>query len=335
MSNVLILTGCAGFIGLNFLKYALGKKIVEDYDAVVSIDKLGYATQYNEEEYRNICLENGIKMLHININELKKSAGTFKDFGECKYDVLNFASESHVDNSIEAPHEIFMENAGIPGNLITVLGIERINKWIQISTDEIYGELPLNAEYEDWFQADGNFHPNNPYSASKASQDMFLMSMQHTFGLNLQFIRLANQFGPWQHPEKMLPVTIIRSLAGDSIKIYGDGSNIRQWTPVRQSVKVIYEQLKNDSTNTVLIAKKYTPLINNNDVVEIWRGILKNKHDIETTTEYIEDRKGHDTMYALQTTEAVDEMFDTTLVAEFEATIDHYVKYKDHYVGLS
>ena len=329
----LILTGCAGFIGFNFLKHALASGVAEEYDNVYSIDKLGYAAFYNIKEYEELCDANNIHCVSMPIANLADGYVFTFDSDEEKVDVLNFASESHVDRSIDSPSSIFMENAAIPSQLIDAIGVDRINKWIQISTDEVYGELPLDTESSKWFKVGDNFHPNNPYSASKAAQDMYLLSMEHTFNLNLQFIRLANQFGPHQHPEKMLPATIIRAFKGESIKIYGTGDNIRQWTPVTHSVKVIYDQLMNDSVETVFIAKMYVPLLTNNEIVEAWRSELLNQYNVTTEIEYIEDRKGHDTMYALQTTEEVDAVFlETTLEQEFAATIKFYHDNLERYI---
>lgn len=333
--KVLILTGCAGFIGLNFLKLATNQKLCDYYDVVYCIDKIGYASKYNVEEYNKFCkcpFKGYIRQVNKPVSQITGSC--LSGMKNASYDVLSFASESHVDRSIASPLSVFMENAAIPGHIMNALSGFHIRKWIHISTDEVYGDLPLDAKYEDWFNVNSNFHPNNPYSASKAAQDCYLMSMKHTFGINVQFIRLANEFGPYQHPEKMLPATILRAIRGETVKIYGDGTNIRQWTPVRSAVEVIYDQLLKEDTETILIAKKYYPLINNNEVVHIWKEILNKKYNIDFNIEYITDRLGHDTMYALQTTSYVDKFFTASLESEFESTIDHYMENKEHYLDL-
>jgi dTDP-glucose 4,6-dehydratase len=168
--------------------------------------------------------------------------------------------------------------------------------------------------------------PQNPYSASKVAQDVFLRSIQHTFGLKLKFIRLSNQFGPYQHTEKMLPATILRALKGESIKIYGEGKNIRQWCPVTSSVKIISDVLFDSISPT---AKD--KLLNNNEVVAIWSKILAEKHGIKTSILYVPDRLGHDLMYALKTNKIVDEYYKTPLIEEFETTIKHYIDNKEYY----
>ena len=330
----LLVTGCAGFIGLNFLKYFLEQN--HGYNTIYSVDKMGYATKYNKEEYYSVCKKYNIKNLDFNINDISGSLNLDKE----KFDILNFASESHVDNSIENPFGIFDENSKIPASCIRIVGgLDYINKFVHISTDEVYSEI----EYDDienidkWFTPETNIHPNNPYSASKAAQDCFLMSMEHTFGLNLRFIRLANQFGPWQHPEKMMAATCLRVLNGDSVKIYGEGKNVRQWTPVVDSVKVIYDVLVGKIDKPITHISKYdfegeTPVIlNNNDVVEVWVQLLEKFGYNNIKKEYIQDRKGHDKAYALRTTEDILSYFDTTLIQRFEETIKFYIKNKEIY----
>ena len=333
----LLLTGCAGFIGLNWLKHFVTQN--HGYDNVISIDKLGYATTYNKNIYFNICQKGNITHHTHNLS----ISDYYPILQGNEWDILDFASESHVDNSIKDPNAIFNENSKIPGTIVQMVGINNIRKYIHISTDEVYSEIPLDKvnDINYWFKETDPIKPNNPYSASKAAQDCYLMAMKHTFGLNVKFIRLANQFGPHQHKEKMFPATISRVLNGESIKIYGKGENIRQWTPVVDSVKVIYDaligKLDSEFRNDVLHISKYEfdengnqKLFNNNEVVLLWEDILKNKISengwlLSITKEYIEDRKGHDTAYALITTDKVQEYFTTPLNERFKETIDFYV----------
>jgi len=328
MSKVLVVTGCAGFIGLNFLKHVMKSNVKEHYDQIVSIDKMGYASTYNVDYYSDICKDRHITRIDANINDLPSI-----DFSmNTTVDIVNFASESHVDNSIAAPEKIFLENSQITVNLLKIFPKEMIRKFIHISTDEVYGELEYGCEYSDWFKPGDPISPNNPYSASKVAQDAYLMSMRHTFGLNVQFVRMANQFGPHQHPEKMFPSSILKVIKKEPITIYGSGENIRQWTPVVHTVKVIYDLLFNNGNEDVLIAKHYKPLFNNNEIVNIWLGIFERQYNMRTEITYIGDRKGHDTMYALQTTDRVRSYFNNTLGDEFEATIKHYVDNQDIYL---
>jgi dTDP-glucose 4,6-dehydratase len=178
-----------------------------------------------------------------------------------------------------------------------------------------------------WFKPDSPFLPNNPYAASKAAQDCYLRSMEHTFGMNVVTVRMANQFGSWQHPEKMLPATIGRILSNQSIKIYGEGKNIRQWTPVSQTVNHIRNILETENATTIHLGADQS-LLTNNSVVEMWRKIMLYKYRIESKVEYIIDRKGHDKMYAIQPTL---KYAYTNLDKEFEETLAHYVDREEHY----
>lgn len=330
MKNILIVTGGAGFIGMNFVKHYIAFKhyiASNPFDAVIFIDKMGYATVQNKDLYHfHVSSNPSFVSIEDNINNL---AGKSLPFGELGYApnfyVVNFASESHVDNSITTPAQVYNENACIPSNLVAALGLENIRKFVQISTDEVYGDLDyaFKDNYSKWFTPNSPFLPNNPYAASKAAQDCYLRSMQHTFGLNLVTVRMANQFGPYQHSEKMLPATIKRAVSGMPIKIYGEGKNIRQWTPVTQTVKHIYNILTTPSVNnTTIHLGAAQSLLTNNDVVDMWRKILKDNHGKDTTIQYIEDRKGHDKMYAIQPTLIYDYI---NLNKEFEDTIAHYV----------
>jgi dTDP-glucose 4,6-dehydratase len=305
----LILTGCAGFIGLNFLKQNfVDKTRLSKYEVIVSVDKLGYATTFNQAVYSVICKQNGIIRVDSNINDIEKMKEIYNPCSqtECHiiWDVLDFASESHVDNSITNPWFSFTENAMIPSNLIQWIGgVKKINKYFHISTDEVYGDI----EYEDahkkekWFTVNSPIKPSNPYSASKVAQDMFLHSLWKTFGLNVTLIRMANQFGPYQHIEKMIPASIKRVLEGDSIKVYGSGKNMRQWTWVEETVKMIYGILINpmESNNfDIYHLSDERNLVDNNTITKYLVSSLS-KCGFDSRVDYIEDRKGHDKAYAL------------------------------------
>jgi dTDP-glucose 4,6-dehydratase len=318
----LIITGMAGFIGFNFLLKTSGE-FHKHYDKIISIDKMGYATQHNRESYISLCKGLEIECYNVNINDIYKITKFSQEF---TWDILDFASESHVDSSIKNPASLFNENSTLPSNLLSAFeDMKSIRKFVHISTDEVYGDLDyaLKDNYSQWFTPKSPFLPNNPYAASKAAQDCYLRSLQHTFGLNLVTVRMANQFGPYQHSEKMLPATIKRAVSGMPIKIYGEGKNIRQWTPVTQTVKHIYDILADvNVNNTTIHLGAAQSLLTNNEVVDMWRKILKDKHGRDTTIQYIEDRKGHDKMYAIQPTLIYDYK---NLNEEFESAIDHYV----------
>lgn len=332
MRNLLV-TGTAGFIGINFAKYLVKdpKGILNIYDKVYFIDKMGYATKYNVEEYNKIKQNERISFIDKNINEITDSWFNIPT----SWDILNFASESHVDNSLTKPFDIFEENSKIPVSICKLIGIENINHFYHASTDEVYGELPLTNKFEDfnWFSKNSNMKPNNPYSASKAAQDCFLMSIQHTYGMGLTLFRMANQFGGFQHPEKMLPASILRAIKGETIKIYGEGKNIRQWTPVVDTVEYIYDMLCNERKDKIIhFAHRCKILLDNNQVVKLWTKILKEDHNIDAEIEYIDDRLGHDTMYALKDG-AEGNQYLEPIESRFRDTIRFYIENKELYLG--
>jgi dTDP-glucose 4,6-dehydratase len=314
----LIVTGACGFIGLNFLKEL--KNIRNQYKEIISIDRLDYATEYNIEEYRKTCANLNIIRIDGDINNITSDIMSLLSF-----DVLNFASGSHVTKSLYTS-EVYKENVHLVPNLIDRIGFKNIETFYHISTDEVYGEIALDKTgQENWFTPNTRICPNNPYSASKAAQDLYLNAMKHTYGMDVKYIRLANQFGPWQHPEKMFPKSILRSFDGQPILIHGDGRHIRQWTPVVNSVKVIRDYIsgKLPYRDVLHIAMKQ-PLVNNLTIVEEWIDILKNHFGTEARFEFIPDRYGNDSMYALSTDADVDLYFETPVYLEFKNTIRFY-----------
>lgn len=341
----LVITGTAGFVGINFLSTFVESELFRRYNKVVSIDMLGYATEHTKEHYLYLCNEYNIDVIHCDINTLKGTNGL-----EGVTDVLDFASSSHVDNSINSPNEIFTANSMIPANLIEFLGIDKIGTYFHISTDEVYGDIPLeymNDPLHGSFKTESPYKPSNPYSASKVAQDAYLESMSRTFGLNVVLIRMANQFGPFQHKEKMIPFSIYRLLNGETIKVYGDGKNCRQWTYVRDTVKIIADIIDwteyinpfVDDTKKfqVIHLADQRNLLDNNviayrlvrAVVELAPGPCPPPKWIKSHIEYIKDRPGHDMMYCL----AVDPLIQRYYKTSFEDAIAKTVKYYKELYG--
>jgi dTDP-glucose 4,6-dehydratase len=326
----LVLTGCGGFIGYNFLKRFVDSGRVNDYKMVVSIDKMGYATLYNRENYEEIFLEND-NMIGICANIVSLNSYAVEKWlpKGTIVDVLDFASESHVDNSIDAPAEIFAENSLIPVILLQVLKDVEIDTYWHISTDEVYGDLPLDVSPEDWFDINHQYKPSNPYSASKVAQDAYLAAQAHTFGLNVKFIRMANQFGPNQHKEKMIPASILRALNGETIKVYGEGKNIRQWTYVEDTVKLIDNLLQHGTNDYITHLADPKNLFDNNFIANKIAESLK-RHDVNAEIEYIKDRPGHDRAYALKVPMTVASSYTESFNESLDRTVDFYVEgFKD------
>jgi len=330
MNKGLILTGTAGFIGINLL-LEMNVNFLKKFDVVYSIDKLGYASVYNKEIYEEICAGHNIKKIDCNIKDL---SSVMKFSKEYEWIVINLASNSHVDNSIKTPCTLYEENVIIPSSLLNAFDdIKSIKRFYQISTDEVYGDLPFNSREKFWFSPDSPLHPNNPYSASKAAQDCFLQSMKHTFGLPVSIIRMANQFGNFQHPEKMFPISCLRAFKGETIKVYGNGHNMRQWTPVLVTVQIILEKVEKEEQFDILHIAKKGGLLSNLELAKIMSRTIYAATGIESNIEFVEDRKGHDQMYALKTTKEIDAYFnDISIDQVITNTCEFYYMKRDDFV---
>lgn len=334
----LILTGCAGFIGYNFLKNTfIDKTLLSNYHVIVSVDKLGYATKYNKSMYKVLCKTLNIIPVDADINDIDAMNKFYNPQSqtECghEWDILDFASESHVDNSIQQPYTLFNDNASLPANLIKWIGgCQKIRKYFHISTDEVYGDIEYEHinDKKHWFTETSPLKPSNPYAASKVAQDMYLHSMWKTFGLNVTLIRMANQFGPNQHLEKMIPASINRALKGDTIKVYGTGKNIRQWTWVEDTVKtikgILFSPMKSNNFDIYHLSDERN-LVNNNRITELLVENLK-KCNIDAKIEYVEDRKGHDKGYALRSSY---NNYGSSLEERMATVVKWYVENKENY----
>lgn len=326
MDKTLIITGAAGFIGINFLKRFVKDK-PKEFGRVIAIDKMGYATTYNKALYEDICRKNNIYKVDTSIKNLYQNGGLYFNSDE-KVIVIDFASESHVDRSISSPIEIFEENSTIPAYLLQM--IPKNSKYFHISTDEIYGQIPLDKidNKDNWFTTSTQYHPSNPYSASKLAQDAYLLSMIHTYNYPIKILRLANQVGPHQHPEKYIPASIKRILDGETIKIYGNGSNMRQWTFVETTADIIYDIITSDrpaqDIPTVTHIADEKCLYNNNFIAQTLLKLLGAK-GIYGKIEYIEDRKGHDSAYALSVDSIISSRYTKNIYEILNTTTDFYI----------
>lgn len=333
MTKALVLTGCSGFIGYNFLKHFIETEKQLNYEYILSIDKLGPETKLVKDDYLNLCHTNGIETYNGSIGMLSVSThGVLAKQKIINHDevyVLDFASSSHVDVSIQKPDDIFRENSLTTSHLVGLLGHENITTFYHISTDEVYGDLDLSVKgtTEGKFFTDSQYRPSNPYSASKVAQDVYLESMSRTFGLKTVLIRMANQFGPYQYYEKMIPATLKRVLNKQKIKIYGDGENCRQWTFVEDTVKIISEILTNTSNDPykVIHLADEMSLLSNNELIELI-GKELDKRKIKYEIEYVKDRPGHDRMYCLSVDHDIQDQYKIRFAEALEKTIDYYVE---------
>jgi len=334
----ILVTGCAGFIGSNFVPYFLEK--YPNYH-IVNLDLLTYAG--NLENLKEVEGNPNYTFIKGNICNRELVEYIFDTF-DIK-GVIHFAAESHVDNSIKNPG-IFVET-NVNGTF-TLLDVA-YKKWMEkpfqfkkeyegcrfhhISTDEVYGTLGETG----LFREDTPYAPNSPYSASKASSDMIVRSYKETYGMNTVITNCSNNYGPKQHDEKLIPTIIRKALAGEPIPIYGDGKNIRDWLYVLDHCKgidLVYHTGKSGETYNIGGRNERTNL----QIVDRITSILdekvppKERIDKESYKElitFVEDRAGHDRRYAIDATKIenelgwrADENFDTGIVK----TIDWYLK---------
>ncbi len=286
MKTVLI-TGGAGFIGSNYIEYL--KNTHPNY-RIINVDSLTYAASYetiskydNNETYRfsraNICDRTVMEKL-------------FKE--ECPNIVVNFAAESHVDRSIENP-EIFLKTNVLGTSVLMDLSVKyEVDRFHQVSTDEVYGDLPLDRP-DLFFTEDTPLHTSSPYSASKASADLLAMAYHRTYGLPISISRCSNNYGPYQFPEKLIPLMITRALRNEKLPVYGDGLNVRDWLYVTdhcKAIDLIIEKAKDGKIYNVGGHNEQK----NIDIVKIILSTLGKSEDLIT---YVKDRAGHDRRYAI------------------------------------
>ncbi|WP_044418048.1 dTDP-glucose 4,6-dehydratase [Halarcobacter anaerophilus] len=336
----ILVTGCAGFIGSNFVQYFL-----EKYENVniVNIDLLTYAG--NLENLKEVENNSRYKFIKGDICNRELIEFVFKEYDI--QGVIHFAAESHVDNSIKNPGVFVQTNVNGTYTLVDVaqkywMGKPFVYKekykncrFHHISTDEVYGTL--SNEPNDLFTEITPYAPNSPYSASKASSDMIIRAYHETFGLNTVITNCSNNYGPKQHDEKLIPTIIRNALKGNPIPIYGDGKNIRDWLYVLDHCKgiaLVYHKGKDGETYNIGGRNERTNLQIVNTICEILDSELprENKFSYKELITFVEDRAGHDRRYAIDATKLeeelgwkADENFDTGIVK----TIQWYLgKYK-------
>lgn len=274
----ILVTGGAGFIGSAFVKRCvnLGCKIVV-------VDKLTYAGDLRR--IANVLHE----ITFYKADILNKDFMDYIFQKERPQVVVHFAAETHVDRSILEPEQFLKSNIIGTKILLELSKNYRIEKFINISTDEVYGEIK-----EGKFKEDSPLRPNSPYAVSKASQDMLGLAFYRTYGTPVITVRPSNVYGPWQHPEKLIPHTIYRALNNQVVPIYGDGSNIREWLYVDDCVEGIYKLIDNGRIGEVYNLSSGEEL-RNLDVVMM---ILKILNKGEELIQFVKDRLGHDYRYS-------------------------------------
>ncbi|MDR3291837.1 MAG: dTDP-glucose 4,6-dehydratase [Methanobrevibacter sp.] len=282
----ILITGGAGFIGANYIQYMLNK--YPNYD-IVNIDALTYCG--NLENLKNFQDHHNYEFIKGDINNSKLINEIIND--DIEY-IVNFAAESHVDRSITNP-KIFLESNIVGTQTLLEAGKKHdIKKFIQISTDEVYGSLGK----EGYFTENTPLSPNSPYSASKAGADLLVRAYNETYDFPVNITRCSNNYGPYQFPEKLIPLMINNALKNKKLPVYGDGKNIRDWLHVYDHCTAI---------DLVLHKGKIGDVYNiggNNEKenIEIVKLILKYLNKDESLIKFIDDRLGHDRRYAIDST---------------------------------
>ncbi len=292
----IIVTGGAGFIGSNFVFHMLDK--YPDY-RIICVDKLTYAGNLSTLE----PVMNNPNFRFVKADICDREA-IFKLFEEEKPDiVVNFAAESHVDRSIEDPGVFLRTNIMGTQVLMDASRENGVKRYHQVSTDEVYGDLPLDRP-DMFFTEETPIHTSSPYSASKASADLLVLAYHRTFGLPVTISRCSNNYGPYHFPEKLIPLMIANALNDKSLPVYGEGLNVRDWLYVEDHCKAIDLIIHNGRVGEVYNIGGHNEKAN----IDIVKTILKLLDKPESLITYVTDRKGHDMRYAIDPTKIHNEL---------------------------
>ena len=316
----IIVTGGAGFIGANFIYFLLKNR---PSDKVICFDKLTYAG--NLETLATAQFMPNFKFVR---GDIADRAAVDELFKSTKPDVVvNFAAESHVDRSIDEP-ELFLRT-NIIGTSVLLDACKKfgIKRFHQVSTDEVYGDLPLDHP-ELFFTEQTNLHTSSPYSASKASADLLVQAYSRTYGIPATISRCSNNYGPYHFPEKLIPLMIINALNDKKLPVYGEGKNVRDWLYVEDHCRAIDKIIRQGREGEVYNVGGHNER-SNLDVVEMILHILGKP---ESLIEFVTDRKGHDLRYAIDPSKIENELgWKPKMKFEdgIKKTIDWYVEHRD------
>ena len=285
-----LVTGGAGFIGSNFMHYEVKKY---PNDMFVCLDALTYAGNYNNikslEQYDNF------KFVHGDITDRDF---IYQLFESEKFDVvINFAAESHVDNSIKNPNVFLTTNIIGTSVLMDACRKYGIKRYHQVSTDEVYGDLPLDRP-DLFFTEETPIHTSSPYSSSKAGADLLVLAYHRTYGLPVTISRCSNNYGPYHFPEKLIPLMIANALNDKPLPVYGEGLNVRDWLYVEDHCKAIDLIIHKGKVGEVYNVGGH----NEKQNIEIVKIICKELGKPESLITHVGDRKGHDMRYAIDPT---------------------------------
>jgi dTDP-glucose 4,6-dehydratase len=285
----LLVTGGCGFIGSNFIRYVL-----EHYqpEIITNVDALTYAgslestadflSEFGDryEFFRSDIADSG------RIDEVMANHSYFA--------VVNFAAESHVDRSITSPENFVRTNIVGTVNLLDAARRHGVKRFVQVSTDEVYGSLGEPGRFTEL----SPINPSSPYSASKASADLLVLAAHKTYGQDVVVTRCSNNYGPYQFPEKLLPLAILRALANKPVPVYGDGLNVRDWIHVEDHCAAVFDVLMQGRAGEIY----NVGADNERKNLEMVRAILRHLGKGEELIEFVSDRPGHDRRYAIDST---------------------------------
>ena len=311
-----LVTGCAGFIGSNFVHYMLEK--YNDIN-IVNLDKLTYAG--NLDNLRDIEQDSRYAFVQGDICDRTLVDSLFAQYG---FDyVINFAAESHVDRSIEDPGIFLQTNIIGTATLMDASRKYGVKRFHQVSTDEVYGDLPLDRP-DLFFREDTPIHTSSPYSSSKAAADLLAMSYFRTYGLPVSISRCSNNYGPYQHTEKLIPLMITKAKNDQPLPVYGKGINVRDWLYVDDHCKAIDLIVHNGKAGEIYNVGGHNEM-RNIDIVKLICKTLGKSQELIT---FVQDRKGHDLRYAIDPSKIHNELGwlpETCFEEGIKKTIDWYL----------
>jgi dTDP-glucose 4,6-dehydratase len=321
----ILVTGGAGFIGANFVYYMMAKH--PDYK-IVAYDLLTYAG--NLETLEDALKNPNFKFIRGDIADRKAVYTMFEDE---KFDiVVNFAAESHVDRSIENPEIFLITNVLGTQVLLDAARKFGIKRFHQVSTDEVYGDLPLDRT-DLFFTEETPIHTSSPYSASKASSDLLALAYFRTYKLPVTVSRCSNNYGPYHFPEKLIPLIISRALADQSLPVYGKGENVRDWLYVEDHCSAIDLVIHNGRVGEVYNIGGHNEKTN----IDVVRTIIKALGKPESLITYVTDRAGHDLRYAIDPTKIHNELGwlpTTSFDVGIQKTVDWYLSHQDWWKNI-
>ncbi len=305
----ILVTGGAGFIGSNFVHHVLD---THENDEIVTLDALTYAG--SKANLGGVLDDPHHEFVEGDIRDQELVTDLVADVDA----IVNFAAESHVDRSIEGAKPFVSTNVQGTQTLLDAANDADIDRFLQISTDEVYGQV-----LDGTFSEDDPLNPRNPYAATKAGADLLVNSFQTTHDLPVVITRTSNNFGPRQHPEKLIPKFIQNAAAGEALPVYGDGSNVREWIYVEDNCRALDLVLREGNIGEVYNIGSHAEKTN----LEVTEAILDAVGASDDLIEFVEDRAGHDQRYALDTDkiEALGWEPEYSFEEGLERTVDYYL----------